>query len=883
MGIRRMYRRFCLLLAVAMASLGAYGSQREPGYLPPNDREFLEKHCFECHDAEVKKGGLDLTALKFDPANSTNFSAWVLVHDRVSQGEMPPKKKPRPAAAELEAFTKFLASSLISAEQTRIAKEGRATQRRLNRYEYENTLRDLLHAPWLQIRDSLPEDGEAYRFNKIGEALDISHVQMARYLSAAEYALRQAMAQYPEQPPGKTRRYYARDQRSYTGPMKFSVFNTAPERATFPVLGFEGQPDVRAGKAPITVGDDNPELRELEGVGVVASAYEPIEPKFNQFRAPVAGRYKLRINAYSVWVGPGQSNKWFIPDLDNVSRGRRDEPVTITAEIPPRLLRKLGDFDVTPEPDVHELDVWLLAGEMIRPDAGRLFRSRPGASRWQNPLAEKDGQPAVVFRWMEVEGPIYDQWPPAGHKLLFGNLPMVAKASTPENPSETNRFGQRRFRPPPGVEVVSQKPTPDAERLLREFLQHAYRRPADKADLKQFLPVVRDALKNGNDFTEAMLAGYTAVLCSPEFICLEEKPGRLDDYALASRLSYFLWNTAPDDQLRVVAARGELHKPDVLRAQTERLLSDPKSRRFVDAFLDYWLDLRKMLATAPDANLYGDYYLDDLLTESAQAETQLFFSELLRKNLPARNLAASDFAMLNERLAAHYGLPPVQGVALRRTPLPKESVRGGLMTQAAVLKVTANGTTTSPVLRGAWIMERILGQKPPPPPPSVPAVEPDIRGAVTIRQQLEKHRTLESCAACHAKIDPAGFALENFDVMGGWRERYRSEAEGELAQGIAKSGQKFAFRYALPVDASGELPDGRKFRDVREFKQLLLENEEPLARNLAQQLLVYATGAPIRFSDRPAIAKILANSRTEGYGVRTLVHEIVQSELFLNK
>ena len=866
---------FCLLLAVASASLGAT--------LPPGNGQFLEKHCFECHDAEVKKGGLDLTALKFDPANSTNFSAWVLVHDRVGKGEMPPKKKPRPATAELGAFTNFLASSLISAEQSRIAKEGRATQRRLNRYEYENTLRDLLHAPWLQIRDSLPEDGEAYRFNKVGEALDISHVQMARYLSAAEYALRQAMAQYPEQPSGKVRRYYARDQRSYTGPMKFSVFNTAPERATFPVLGFEGQPDVRAGKAPITVGDDNPEQRELEGVGVVASAYEPIEPKFNQFRAPVAGRYKLRFNAYSVWVGPGQSNRWYIPDLDNISRGRRDEPVTITAEIPPRLLRKLGDFDVTPEPGVHELDVWLLAGEMIRPDAGRLFRSRPGASRWQNPLAEKDGQPGVVFRWLEVEGPIHDQWPPAGHKLLFGDLPMVARKSTPENPSETNRFGQRRFRPPPGVEVVSQKPMADAERLLREFLQHAYRRPADKADLKQFLPVVRDALKKGNNFTDAMLAGYTAMLCSPEFICLEEKPGRLDDYALASRLSYFLWNSAPDDELRAIAARGELRKPGVLRAQTERLLSHPKSRQFVDAFLDYWLDLRRMLATAPDANLYSDYYLDDLLTESAQAETQLFFAELLRNNLPARNLVASDFAMLNERLAAHYELPPVKGVALRRTPLPDDCVRGGLMTQAAVLKVTANGTTTSPVLRGAWVMERILGQKPPPPPPGVPAVEPDIRGAVTIRQQLDQHRTLETCAACHAKIDPAGFALENFDVMGGWRERYRSEAAGELAQGIAKSGQKLAFHYALPVDASGELPDGRKFGEIREFKQLLLDNEEQLARNLAQQLLVYATGAPIRFSDRPAIGKILANSGAEGYGVRKLVHEVVQSDLFLNK
>jgi len=853
------------------------------GDVPLPVRQFVEKNCVECHDTDTKKGGLDLTALKFDPANLTNFSRWVLVHDRVSDGEMPPKKKPRPEASELEAFTKSLSLSLVSVEQARMAKEGRATRRRLNRYEYENALRDLLHAPWLQVRDALPEDGEADRFNKIGDALDVSHVQMARYLGAADYALRQAMATQAEWPEPKVKRYYARDQRSYTGPMKFNVFNTAPERATFPVLGFQGQPDVRKGDAPIT--STNAELRELEGVGVVASAYEPIEPKFNQFRAPVAGHYKLRFNAYSVWVGPGESNKWFIPNLDDISRGRRDEPVTITAETPPRLLRHLGDFDVTPEPGVHELDAWLLAGEMIRPDAGRLFRSRPGAARWQNPLAEKDGQPGVVFRWLEVEGPIYDQWPPAAHKLLFGDLPMVNRevAKVDEDAGNTNRFGQRRFKPPPGVEVISKKPMADAERLLREFVRHAYRRPPDEADVKRFLPVVRSALKKGNTFTDAMIAGYTAVLCSPEFIYLEEKPGRLDDYALASRLAFFLWNSPPDDELRRCAEKNQLHESEVLRAQTERLLADPKSRRFVDAFLDYWLDLRKITATAPDANLYSDYYLDDLLTESALEESRLFFAELLRDDLPARNVVASDFAMLNERLAAHYGLPKVEGVALRRQSLPKDSVRGGFMTQAAVLKVTANGTTTSPVLRGAWIMERILGQKPPPQPASVPAIDPDIRGAVTIRQQLDKHRTLETCNACHAKIDPAGFALENFDVMGGWRDRYRSEAEGELAQGIAKSGQKFAFHYALPVDASGELPDGRKFRDVRELKQLLVANEKQLARNLARQLAVYATGAPIHFADREPIEQILARASSSHYGVRSLIHELVQSELFRNK
>src|SRR6267142_4139423 len=241
-------RKFSVGLGLSLIAAGPIGA----GDLPKAGKRFVQKYCAECHDAETKKGGLDLKALKFDLASSTNFFKWVLVHDRVSKGEMPPKKKASPEATELEAFTKSLSSALVSVERARMAREGRATRRRLNRYEYENALRDLLHAPWLQVRNSLPEDGEADRFNKIGDALDVSHVQMARYLGAADYALRQAMATQAEPPATNAHRYYARDQRSFTGPMTFTVFNTAPERATFPVLGFEGQPEVRAGKAPIT-------------------------------------------------------------------------------------------------------------------------------------------------------------------------------------------------------------------------------------------------------------------------------------------------------------------------------------------------------------------------------------------------------------------------------------------------------------------------------------------------------------------------------------------------------------------------------------------------------------------------------------------------------
>jgi uncharacterized protein DUF1592/uncharacterized protein DUF1588/uncharacterized protein DUF1587/uncharacterized protein DUF1585/uncharacterized protein DUF1595/cytochrome c len=825
-------------------------------------RDFLEAHCYACHDSRAKKGGLDLTALKFDLADDKAFTIWVKVHDRVLAGEMPPGKMAQPDEATRAAFLKALARPMIEADDARVRREGRASWRRMNRYEYENTLRDLLGAPWLQVKELLPEDGEAYRFNKVGEALGVSHVQMSRYLAAAEYALREVLAHETKRPEVAVRRFYAREQPAFFRKVEFSQFNRASERATFPLLGDAADLPVLKREAPMSAGAADPAKRELESMGVVASTYEPLEIRFNQFKAPASGRYKLRVGAHSFWAGPESQERWWKPSRDNLSAGRTREPVTLYAEIPPRQMRYLGSFDVKPEASVNEMEVYLLKDETIRPDAARLFRSRP--PNWRNPLAQKDGQPGVAFRWLEVEGPICDEWPGKGHRLMFGDLPI-----------KKNARGE--------VEIISQNPRADAERLLSGFLQRAYRRPVGSADVRQFAKLADTALKSGLGFVDAMITAYSAVLCSPAFVTLEEKPGRLDDHALAARLAYFLWNSEPDATLRELAGRGALHKPAVLRAQMERLLGDDKAQRFIEAFLDYWLDLRKIDNTSPDEVLYSDYYLDDFLTESAKAETQRFFAELVHGDLPSRNLVASDFVMINERLATHYGLPGVEGAAFRRVALPPDSARGGLLTQASVLKVTANGTTTSPVLRGVWIMERLIGKPAPPPPAAVPAVEPDTRGATTIREQLAKHRTQPSCNVCHAKIDPPGFALESFDVFGGWRDRYRALGEGEKAPGIGKNGQRFAFHYAQPVDSSGVLPDGRRFQDVRELKRLLLQDERQIARNLVGQLIVFATGAPVRFGDRPKIEAILDRAAVSGYGAKTLIQSIIESEIFRNK
>lgn len=904
-----------------VAALGALAPWCAAG-VPADVEAFIDQRCSSCHNDEDKKGGLDLGGLLFDVEDKDSFSTWVKVHDRVAAGEMPPKEKKRPAPTELETFLGELGASLTTAEQTVVARDGRATQRRLNRYEYENALRDLLHVPWVQVKDRLPQDGEAFRFNKIGDALDVSHIQMARYLSAADYAMRQAMSvrwgqplPASAQPMGRNAtRYYARDEPSLTRNFWPREGGTLSDRLAFPVLDGVAQPEVRAGRAPVS----DPATREREAVGKVASTFSDAGGySWGNFRAAVGGRYRLRFSGYTIWVSGGGIARWFYdgtgeekapayhlplwhrPNLEEIWRGRRHEPIGVYATTAGQR-RSLGSFDFLPEPSVHELDVVLMPNEVIQTDGSRLFRTRVNGTdeQYVNPLAQKDGMPGYAVQWMEVEGPLADESTGAGYRLLFGDLPMeqhkngrggvalevVAQRPRPAvGPGGGGGFGLNPPMTTVTVDVVSAQPQEDAERLLRRFMQRAYRRPVDEGHVQRFLALFRQQFENGAGFARSLLAAYTAVLASPGFVFIEEQPGPLDGYALATRLSLFLWNSEPDERLRGRAEKGELNQPAGLREETERLLNDPKSRRFVDAFTDYWLDLRKVDDTSPSPTLYNDYELDDPLKQAALEETRLFVAELLRGNLPARNLVESDFTFLNERLAEHYEVPGVVGVRMRRVALPADSVRGGLMTQASVLKVTANGTTTSPVLRGHWITERLLGYETPPPPP-VPAVEPDIRGAVTIRQQLEKHRADPSCASCHARMDPPGFALESFDVMGGWRERYRAVKEDvPPVKGVGLNGQAFAFHEALPVDATGELPDGRAFNDVREFKRLLVEDDAPIARNLVKQLAIYATGAPVRFSDRPAIERILERTRASGYGMRSIVHEIVQSELFKNK
>jgi hypothetical protein len=557
------------------------------------------------------------------------------------------------------------------------------------------------------------------------------------------------------------------------------------------------------------------------------------------FRSHVRGKYRFRISGYG-YQSEGK------PITFRVTAGTLKE---VTEE-------HLIDYFAVPadKPTVVEFTEQLEPENRIRILAEGLPALPPAVEKVG---ADKYTGPGLVIQWVDVEGPILESWPPPSHKAIFGNLQQI-------------RISPSRF------EVVSKQPMVDAERILRDFARRAFRRNISSDDIKPFLTRVKLKLEQDYSFEQAMRVGLKGVLISPEFLFLREQAPKLDDFALASRLSYFLWSSMPDEELFQLAAANRLHEHDVLREQVERLLNDPKSKAFNTNFTGQWLSLRAIDATLPDGTLYPEY--DDILKTSMLKETSLFFDEVLKNDLPLTHFLSSDFSFLNARLAKHYGIPGIEGMEMRKVTLPSDSHRGGLLTMGSVLKVTANGTTTSPIIRGSWVLERVLGTPPPKPPLDVEAIEPDIRGATTIREQLAKHRNVESCASCHRKIDPPGFALESFDVIGGWREHYRATGEPREV-----NGRRVRFWNGPAVEPGDALPDGRRFRDIDEYKKLILEDKDQLARNLIEKLLAYGTGAAPNYADKPQIEIILNRLREKNYGFKALIHEIVQSALFQSK
>ena len=861
--MKKLSKVFCLTL-VALADISAHGK-------PKGLNDFLKKHCFDCHDKDTQKGKLNLESISFNLDNQKSFKDWVLIHDKVQTGEMPPKKKSRPNSDESSSFLKALTTELTNKDQSRVTQNGRSNLRRLNRFEFENSLRDRLDSPWLLVADMLPEDGISYLFNKVGERLDVSHVQISKFYEVSEYSIRAALQTVAHKP--SKQKFYAREEGNMISALRWKPnIQTAATRASIPLLGTTPQPEIIRGNKPMTVGSSNPEIREQEAVGFVSGTYTATTKyDFTRVQVPIDGRYKIRMKTYTFLAGPngasggkdhgltGGNKAWWRPSRTVAFPGIRSEPITLYSVSRNGDSRWLATYDSFPKPQIAECEVVLKKNEIIRPDATRLIRTRPGWSG--NANATLKGVPGFALNWLEIEGPLQNEWPPASFKAIAGQMPFELVKGK--------------------VKLISKNTNKDAHNLLIEFMQRIYRRPINDSEVNVYLSIFKRSQSLGLDFTDSIIAAFSTVLCSPDFLFLDINQGRLNQKSLASRLSFFLWNSPPDNTLEKIK---KLNDSEILYKQTNRMIDNAKSSRFVNSFLDYWLDLRDILANAPDAILYPDYYLDDELTEASVFETRAFFTELIKQNLPARNLVDSEFTYVNERLAKHYKLEPFEGTKLRKVSLPKNSPRGGLLTQASVLRVTANGTTTSPVVRGAWIMERIMGVHIPPPPSGIEAITPDTRGSTTIREQLNKHRNTESCAGCHSKFDPIGFALENFDVAGGWRDRYRSLSEkGERIKGIGKNGHAFKFRLGKHIDSSGQINNGQRFNNISELKQLLLKDERAIAKNLLHQLIVYATGAPITFGDRPIVDSILNKCEDSNYGVRSLIHSLIQSKIFLNK
>ena len=515
------------------------------------------------------------------------------------------------------------------------------------------------------------------------------------------------------------------------------------------------------------------------------------------------------------------------------------------------MLYPVGLVEATREKRDRTFTAWIRGGHMLefKPNDASQRRARTGARGGNvgydnNRSMFKERVSGIEISGIEIERFYPNSTRDELRQKLFGGIAKADVERLQDDPQNRSIY----------------------EKVITTFANRAFRRPTTKEQCRPYVDLALATLQDSQHSPkDAIRFAYRAILCSPRFLTFIEKPGSLDHHALASRLSYALWNSMPDDQLRQLADEGKLGDSKVFHAEIKRMIDDPRSDRFIESFADQWLNLKEIDFTQPDLRMYRTF--DQVVKSSMLEETRAFLKDLIVRNGPIQNIIHSDYAMLNERLVRFYNMKQVElkpGAGMQRVSLNGHP-RGGLITQGSVLKVTANGTTTSPVVRGVWVSERILGLEIPPPPADVPAVEPDIRGAVSIRDQLDKHRNNESCASCHRNIDPAGFALENFDPVGLIRTRYGSRSS------------------SARVDPSGVTPEGEEFAGIREWKEIYVKRTELLTRAFAKHLLTYATGAAPRFSDHAELDAIVDQSRESGFGMRSILNVALKSDIFRTK
>ena len=832
---------------------------------------FIEKQCADCHDDTTKKGDFRADLLGNSLGDPASHKAWSRVLARVQSGEMPPPKKERPAETEILAALGVLKSAFHEESQTKHREAGRVRVRRLNRLEYENTVRDLLGID-TPLRDLLPEDDLRDGFSNQTAALSISPVHIQQYLAAADRALEAASVRQAR-PETKTYRF---------------AFNHEAEKPWSDYLHNRLQCNLHG-----------------EDLHFFLDTHIEVPVYLRQFEAVIRdapGRYRIRIPTeardttggedliYSVWLAAGGKRRELLGHFDALHR--KESVVELT-----RSFERGETLIIAP---YRMAKVRLDAGYSIySPDKEEKIPKGWHFLKNPNPPIATVG-PAIVIKPLEVTGPLQENWPPEGHQLLYGDEAELVPAA---EVAKTARVPETILRPMRANRQLNDTltvrlPAESSEKAIREaltrFVSSAFRRPATAGEVELYHAMARDRLAKGECLEVALNVAHRAVLCSPDFLFLVEQGPKLNAHELAARLSYFLWRSSPDSGLRKMADSGKLTNPIVLRQEAARLIASPRFEAFTNDFLAQWLNLREIDATTPDRDLFPEYFesvgdgrQDVLLHDSIVGETRAYFRDLVKRDLGAAMLVSAPHAYLNQRLAEHYDLPPVKGAALRRVDLPADSVRGGLLTQASILKVTANGANTSPVLRGVWLLERIVGTPAPPPPPNVGSIEPDTRGATTIREQLAKHQSVKTCAGCHQKIDPPGFVLEAFDPIGRYRDYYRTTETGEkLDKVMTFLGSHYGhvkYLKGASVDTRSQLPGGAEIADIRAYKAALASRPDLLARSLVRKLVTFATGVSVEAGDELVVDAILKKSEKSAFGLCTLIHEVVQSELFTQK
>ena len=804
----------------------------------PMPTKFVSKYCYKCHGEEKQKADRRFDVLGTSIVDFRQQESWQEILDQLNLGDMPPEDEVQPTEAEKLAVIDTITHG-ISESREKFSGTGRHTVlRRLNKFEYTNTVSDLLGLnteSWNPAAD-FPADVIVDGFDNQGAELVTSGLLLEKYFPAAEGAIARA-TKFENRPESKSylqkSPFYFRGKESNGLPKLFQVdrYRFVPETPYTDLYG-----------------------RFYRG------GHLGFLPLYRTGGVPHSGRYTIRVKAaavnrnhtYGKILGDFRNGDPLVMEFASVDRkgstagtsGNVTNAVSLTTfeleEAEPEWFEWTGYLEKGFEPEVRFRNGTAAAKRLVRlllnkadefpefqPFAQMKSAKEKGYERWHGTLRAYKGPVLRVWE-IQVEGPHINEWPPVGHEVLYGKLtPQDLSAKTIE------------------------------ERMI-QFAKLAFRRPPLEGELSPILNMIQSKLAEGLPPLESLQLGFQTILSAPGFLYLNEGEGELDNYALASRLSYFLWSSMPDAELFELAEQGKLVDPAILTQQVERMLDDAKSERLIRNFLRVWLELDN-IGKMPPSREFVSFYRDNL-EAAMRKETNLFFQHVLQENLHPIELLSADYSFINRELGEHYGISGLEGNEFRKVSL-SGGERGGILGHGSFLTASANGVDTSPVVRGIYVMNKLLDYTPPPPPDDVPEIEPDVTGATTLREKLIMHRADASCAQCHKKIDPAGFALENYDAIGAWRVKYDRK---------------------LDVDSSGQLPNGETFSTPGEFKDLVLEQEETFIRCLTKKMLTYAIGRKLNSGDRPAIDKIINEMLGSGKGMRDLIKIIVLNETFLN-